>query len=311
MPPLSLAYTADTFWREAVRDLPDEAIGDILPFEKYNLINRTQQIVQGMFADLVAEAYMDSTVVADPSDGDSGTAEAASWDASASTLSNFSGLAFVSADIGKGVVFVDSATGYVYNATILEVTDGLTIVLGGYSLPTSNINDTINVVIVTGLSISANSMTIATLPMLRYGSQVKMWISSTTAENMLPMDLPALQKWRESATQNKHTVAWSLVGSAIYFRLGSSLSSYGTLTIHYPRTAIPVSASQTTIDLLDGPMAQIGIKKLRNLLAARTSLKVEVDKERDEIKELVVALYNSFGITAKKEVIAQKTEAFL
>lgn len=297
--------TAAEFWREAVEDLGDIPVS-VQHFSKYLLINRVQELVQGMFADVVAEAYIEETTAVLSTTGKY-YVSGASWTASTNSLTATMNTAWSSSDVGNLVVFRNGTS--VYVGTIASRTSDTVVVLAGDNLPTSDIG-TVNDVMMAATTVSGDSINIGSLRLLRYGNQLNLTIKSTVTNNVETISREAFQKFNASAAQNRNKIVWALYGNTIYLAKGSNLSSYGTLTIAYPSLPTMVSTDSDNISLLDGAMAQIGINVLRAKIQRRLGIPIP-ETDKNDTRELIKMLYTSYNQDIKKEFIEQKLESLL
>ena len=296
--------TAAYFWREAVRDINVDI--EPLAFEKYNLINRTQEMVQGMFADLVGEAYLKETTAVLSTTGKY-YVSGASWVASTNSLTATMDTAWASSDVGNLVVFRDGTS--VYVGTITSRTSGTVVVLAGDNLPSADIA-TLEDVLMAATTLTGDSLNISSLRLLRYGTQLNVTIRSTVTDQIETLPRESFPKFNTTSPQNRNKIAWMLVGDTVYLSKGSSLSSYGTITIQYPALPTDVTSDSDYVDLLDGNMLQIGIAMLRAKVQRRLSVPIP-DEDKRDVRDLVMMLYNSFGQDVKKELVEQKLESLL
>jgi hypothetical protein len=292
------------FWKEAIRDL---SLDDLVPldFERYNLINRACQITQGLVADVVSEAYMEDTNPVLDSTGKY-YVSGASWTVATKTLTATMDSDWASTNVGNIVIFRDGTDTYI--GTISAWTDATNVVLRGDALPAADIT-TVDDVMMVNSAVSYASLDISTLPMLRYGTQVRLQIMSTETDFINSLPSEQFERWRTTAQQNLDRVVWTLVGQIVYFQKGTSITTLGTLTFRYPRVAKTVTSETDYIDLLDGSMMQVGIMVLRSLIQKRLGIKVDVDK--NEIAEQIQAIYRQSGGEIKKEEITKKVEALV
>lgn len=297
--------TAGEFWREAVEDLGDIPVS-APHFSKYLLINRAQEMVQGMFADLVGEAYMRESTPVLSTDGKY-YSSGASWDADTNYLTATMSTSWASTDVGNIVIFRDSSS--VYVGWVYEWISTTVVKLSGDNLPTADIA-TVNDVLMAGNTITNGQIDISTLRMLRYGTQLNINLKSTVTNSFETLSRASFNAWNTTAPQNRNKIVWTLVGTSLYLKKGSSLSSYGVLVIEYPSLPEEVSLDTDKIDLLDGTMMQIGIATLRAMVQRRLSLPIsEADKEATQ--KLIYQLYTSFNQDINKELVEQKLESLL
>lgn len=296
--------TAGYFWREAARDLDVET--PLFAFEKYNLMNRVQELTQGMFADIVAESYIRETTAVLSTTGKY-YVSGASWDADTNQLTATMDTVWSSSNLGNLVIFRDGTS--VYIGTITAWVSTTVVTLTGDNLPTADIA-TVSYVMMAGTTISNSQIDISSLKLLRYGTQLNLNLKSTITNQFETLSRSSFNAWSSTVPQNRNKIAWTLVGTGLYLKRGSSLSSYGTMTLEYPSLPTAVTGDSDYIDLLDGMMVQIGIISLRSKIQRRLGKPTD-ETDRSEAKELINALYNSFNQDIKKEFVEQKLESLL
>jgi hypothetical protein len=301
---LSAIYTVDDFWREAVRDMGD--IHNVLSFEKFNLVNRACQLTQGLMADVVAESYIRETTAVLSTTGKY-YVSGASWDVDANRLTATMDTVWASTDVGNLVVFRDGTS--VYIGTITAWVSTTVVTLTGDNLPSADIA-TLEDVLMAGTTITNSQIDISSLRLLRYGTQLNLNLKSTITNQFETLPRSSFNAWSESKPQNRNTIAWTLVGTGLYLKRGSSLSSYGTITIEYPSLPTTVTTTTEYVDLLDGAMVQIGIATLRANIQRRMNIPI-TESDKNDVGKLITALYNSFNQDIKKEFVEQKLESLL
>jgi hypothetical protein len=301
--PLSNLYTAKTFWNAATREIKEYKQNDLVYNERFNLINMACQLTQGMVGDLVSEAYRRDTTAVLSTTGKYGTTGV--FTAATNTLVATMSSDLVSADIGNMIIMRTGTT--VYIGTIVSRTNATTVVLSGDNLPAVNVAafDTITMA---GTSPTGTTLSISSLRLLRYGTQLDLQLLSTATNSVFVKASEGFSQWVTTANQNKNAIAWNLVGTNIFLKKGSSLTSYGTLTIRYPALPDLVTLDADYVDLIDGSMAQIGIVVLRTLLEKRLGVQ---SVGSTAIQEQVSSMYRSAGNEQKKEVIQEKVESLL
>ena len=299
-------YTVSEYIRNATRDIPQYEQNSAVYTERYDLINRVQELVQGMFADLVAEAYMTETTAVLSTTGKY-YSSGASWDTDTDSLTATMDTSWASTDVGNLVIFRDGTS--VYVGTITSRTSATVVVLTGDNLPAADIA-TVNDVMMAATTISGDSINVSSLKILRYGTQMNINLRSTVTDQFDTLARSAFFKWDSTDPRKRNTIAWTLIGTTIYLNKGSDVSSYGTITIEYPSLPTVVSADGDTVDLLDGAMAQIGLNVLRAKIQRRLQLPIP-EGDKNDTRELITMLYNSFNQDVKKELVEQKLESLL
>lgn len=300
---LSNDYTAGDVWNDAIFDFKEVA-RQIPDFLRFHIMNRAQNLAQGLVADVVAESYLtDLTPVFD--NASKVGVSAMSWTASTRTLTATMSVAFATTDEGKWVDFFDSTALTVgYGGTIQSYVSTTSVIVQGDNLPTSDIAivSNLNVIATTP---SGDALDISAAKILRAGTQDRIKLLSTVTNYTKSATDMELQQFYSSAPQNVNVILWNLVGVNIYLKKGSSLSTYGTLTFRYPRLPINVTLDADYLDVLDGSMMQLTICLTKTLIAKR--LGVEADYTQEIISD-VQAIYRQFDREVKLQVISKKLE---
>jgi hypothetical protein len=303
----SNSYTAELFWNAATREIAEYSQNSLLYNERFNLINSASEIAQSLVADVVSEAYMNDFLVGIPGT-DKQLVSAGSYAVATRKITATMNVAFSTDDVSATITFVDGATNY-YGIVQSFVDANNVILRDGYgNLPVANIASLTNVLLQpTTLNYSALGLT--SFRMLRYGSQIKMQVMSTLASAVIPFSPESFERWVTTAPQNRNSIAWSFVGTTLYLKKGSSLASFGTVTLRFPTLPDLILSDSETVDLLDGGMVHSGIMILKNLIQKR--LKVRPTLNVDELTQQVQSVYRSMGGEVKKEQISQKIESLL
>jgi hypothetical protein len=299
---LSRNYTAATIWREAVRDLSD--VTDVPHWEKYNLINRAIQIISGQFYDLMAESYMTDTAINYATGGkyDAGTSGTYTAATHLVTL-NSPSASLTSADIEKLVVFRISTT--IYVGKVLSVASTSTFVFDGDLFPATDgtiVNGSLSICSTVVLN---DTVSLSGINIMRTGQNIRLDLASTTTNTVKAVSQRDLDTFRTGGSNSK-TIVWCLSGDSINLKKGDGLTSYGTMTLHYPRVPYSVSADTDYIDLPDGAATEIAIIYLRSLIQHRLGVS---EDNTAIIQRLISNLYQTFGQEVTTEEVKDKAIA--
>lgn len=305
---LSRIYTCKDFFDHATRDIKNFPENDAVYNERFILIDRASQVTQAMFADIVSEAYLEDTTAVLSTTGKYGNTTA-SFNVSTKylTVTLSAGGNWSSTDIGNAVMFHNGTD--VYFGTIVDRLSNTVVKLSGDNLPSSNIS--VDYVIMSATSPTGDVISLASLRMLRYGSKLRLTIASTVTTVVDPVTVSAYNKFRSTAAQNMNRIVWQTIGDFLYLKKGWNLSSYGTLTIQYPRLPLQRTADGDYVDLLDGAMAEIGIIVLKNMIAQRALVQYDKSKDKEDLTKLIGSLYSTQGGEIAKELKQQKIESIL
>lgn len=305
---LSTEYTSIDFFRQAVSEISQFKQNSKIFTQRFDLINGTQEAVQGQFADLVAEAYMtDATPVLNEV-GKYYTSGASYVAATKRLTATMAETGWAVTDVGNMIMFRDGAN--IYVAEISQRISTTVVVISGDNLPAADIAAVSDVLMAaTGVD-GSSPIDISSLRMLRYSNQLGLRLESTATKYVIPLDPVAFQKFQPSAWSNKDKIGWMLQGNKLLVKLGSSLASGGTLKLWYPRLPYVITTDSEYVDLLDGAMVQIGILVLKTRIQKRLNLPVQPETVQ-EMQDKIGLLYNSFSGNIKKEEIQSKVEALV
>ena len=299
---LSRDFTVADIWREAVRDL--NAV-NTLAFEKYNLLNRAVQIISGQFYDLLAQSYMTDATINYVTGGkyDAGTGGTYTAATHLVTL-NSPSASLTSADIEKLVTFRISTT--IYVGKVLSVPSTSTFVFDGDLFPTTSGTIVDNSLSICSTTVLNATISLSSLRIARAGQNIRIDLASSVTNTVKAVSQVDLDTFRTGGS-NAKTIVWCLSGDNISLKKGDSLSSYGTMTIHYPRNPYIVAADTDYIDLPDGASMEIAIIYLRGLIRRRLDMPVEDNAAM--IQRLIANLYQTFGQEVTFEEVKDKAMA--
>jgi len=142
---------------------------------------------------------------------------------------------------------------------------------------------------------------------MRVGNIVKMEINSTSTNLIDAVSINDFNRFDPSALQNLSRIVWTYRGEKILLKKGNNVSSWGTLTLRYPRMPIRVKSDGDYIDVPDSPLIDLVIYKLRNMLAQRVS--VALPDETIKLQSLISMLYGSFAKQVPLEEVKNKVQA--
>lgn len=298
---LSRLWQTKEIWREAFRGV-NFPQNDAIYNERFVLINRAVISTIGQFYDLVATSYMTS-VTSVPSNDARYYVSGASWDADTNRLTVTMDTDFTATDVGKFVVFHDGTSGYA--GTVSEFVSTTVVELEGDNLPSSDIA-TVDYVIMLATAPGGDTLNLSSLKIMRYGQQVAIDVQSSVTTTLEAVTLERLRKFRSSAAGDLKKIVWAFVGDNLYLDKGDSLSSYGTLTIFYPKTPDEVTTDDDYLDVPDGPAIEIVIMKVRALVAERLNINID---QSAEMERLIRLMYQTFGAAIDDEAVKQKALA--
>lgn len=285
-------YTAKQFWREAARDFAwmKPTLND---FEKFNLMNRVVEEIGTQFY-VVAQAFYMTPVVLVNETGGLYLSSGGSWNGTTQVLSGTFNINVTSVDTGKLVTFRIGVSTFV--GFISQVISTTSFKVSGSGLPLAN--GTPSEVLIIPSVMNTDGVYIGDLPIMRTGGQYKFEMESTETNYLKEMGLPEMRTFRPSVY--KTTIGWCPNGDYILLAKGSSLSSYGTLVLRYPRIPMKVYDDTHGIDLPDGMVLNIGIMRLKQLMQERYADGEDRKNMTDFTPQLAAmekAIYDTHGIS--------------
>lgn len=288
---LSNDYTAAKVWREAVRELPNAI--NITSWDKFDVLNRAQQIAQGLVAEVVAPRYR--KVLVPVFDGASKVGSSGmSWTAATKTLTATMSVAFASTDEGKWVDFFNSTDLTVgYGGIIDNYVSTTSVVLTGDNLPASDI------AIVSNLNVLSTTpagdvLDISAARVLWSAPKELMKLFSTATNYVRRAESDEdFEQFQSASPQEANAIIWNPVGTSIYLDKGDSLSNYGTFKFHYPSLPTILTLDADYMDVLDGSMVQLTIAITKNLIARRIGEPKKQDN--NELAMLMQAIFRENG----------------
>ena len=281
------------------------AVDDTIAYaQRFELLNLAQQRVIDQFYALMSHSYMTPVVVVDDTTAKYSTAATSTYTLATTLLTvTDQSAAFNANDIGKLVMFRKSTA--IYLGVIDAVPTSTTLTLSGFNLPTGDLA-TIDTVLICATPPTGTYISLTGLSIMRVGGQIKMELESTATNAVEPVSLEAYRNFRTTAAQNRNKIVWVLSGDQLLLKKGTSLSSYGTLTLRYPRVPINLTADSDYIDLPDGAATALMVELLKRELLRRFK---QLEPNLEDLALLVKNMYNTFATLVQTEEIEQKTQA--
>jgi hypothetical protein len=153
------------------------------------------------------------------------------------------------------------------------------------------------------------SIDLSVIPIMRVGNTVKLTLGIANAANgqadMVSED--EFLAWRPANSRNTSMACACFQGNDLAFRLGSSVLTAGTVTLHYPRMPIVVTADTDHIDVPDGPLCELVIARLTIILARR--LEMQVPDMQPQIERIVASLATMYKLNLTTEEMKAKVQA--
>jgi hypothetical protein len=304
---LSRNWTYADFWRSAYVDDafdPNNAVW----FLRHKLMDEAIEFTATLFYDLMGIRYLTDVTIVPDTTGRYSASSTGTFTAATKTVTFVNmNTNFGSGDPGKIMMFRVGALVYVCRVTAFVDADNVTV--DGNNLPSTN--QTIDYILLastppTGVG-SYISTWIGDLKIMSVGQQIRTFLESSSTVNVDNVDITAVINYRSSADANKNRLVWALSGENILLAKGSSLSTYGTLTLRYPRVPYVWTADTDYIDLPDGAPVNIAILKLKSMVQDRMG-RQKTDYS-PQLEGLIQTLYRTFGGEASAEVLREKIKA--
>lgn len=299
-------YTALQAFDQARRDIHFSQ-DDSIWADRINISNRAKDTIVSVLGEIIAPGLMVPVVIASDNDGKIGSS-AMSWDSTTKRLTATMEVAFVSTDVGKEVMFTEDngdGTHGVYTGYINEYVSPSIVGIRLHTYPAADIAVVDHVTVSAG-SVDNDEISIAYLPILRYGEQVKIDLQSSETEEVIPMSREDLNTFVGNG-RNYNAIAFAISGMFIYLKKGDGIASYGTLKLFYPEIPENVYTDSDSVKLFDGAMMMLYIVIMRQIILRRMG---KLAQEEDVIKA-VQGLYQSYNQSAKNQVMVDKTKAIL
>jgi hypothetical protein len=161
-----------------------------------------------------------------------------------------------------------------------------------------------------GVSSSSNKISLSGIRASLSGGQVGMIVESTGTTAVGAVTEEEISAFRSSAAQNLKRIVWAFSGDNLLLAKGSSLVTYGTLTLRYSRVPCLTTADTDLVDLPDGIPMEMAILKLKNLIALRVGEK-PLPEADSQMSSMLKTFYGQLGVQASLEEIKTKTAAIL
>jgi hypothetical protein len=295
-------WTAKSFWHEATRDAGN--LDNIGRYERFDLITRAVQHIGSTFYDLYSNFYMTEQFCYDTNLSKRETGTGGTYTTATKTLVlNSPSSSITINDIGKLVTFSISTSIY-YSYIYSYVSASSFTVLGGV-LPSAD--GTLEDVLILGTTPSGDEISIVDMNVLM-NAGIKIEILTSETATVREVSLKEYDNF-STGGRNKKTIVWCLQGTNIKLKKGSGLSSYGTLTMRFPRIPYSVTLDTDYIDLPDGTPIELGILYLKSLVKQRITGKKEIDEQH--ARQLVSSIYTSTSGMVNEEAIKDKITAIM
>lgn len=306
---LSKDFSFSKIWTDSSFDIGSPQ-NDPLYVNRIGLVNRAQRAVLGLFYDVMAPAYKDSEMILTDVNGNY-YSSGASYIAATRTLTATMASSFTSSDVGKLVMFRYGLL--VYLCTVQSYVSATSVVVQGANLPAADIA-TVNDVLMATTTLSGDSLDISSLRTMMTGQQVGLIVECSETTLVEPITLERYKTWDSSNPANLNKVVYCLVGSTLLLKKGTSIASYGTLTIYFSGVQNLGTLDGDMVDLPDGPAIELCLIKLKQIRYEQyNQLGIDVKplaNTEAQTQELVSGLYRIFNRQeAAEDVVQDKIKA--
>jgi hypothetical protein len=225
------------------------------------------------------------------------------WSASTSTLVATMDTDFTANDVQKMVMFRIGS--YVYAGVITSVIDTITAVVSGDNLPGGDAS--VDDVLVAPTVWSSDGISIANIPIMR-SALLKLRLDSSITDTIDMVSLEEIRRFDSTSAQNRNKIVYNINGDLILMKKGSSLTTYGTMVVRYPRIPYAVNSDDDLLDIPDGAPFNILLTALKGTLSERYGGDTRKNFS-DQLTSQVAQLLNTFGVTRSTEEIKEAVTA--
>jgi len=269
--------------------------------QRHEIVNQAQSTVANMFYDLMSNSYLTEITILPDTTGRYSASGTGTYVSATKTLTFVNmNTDFGSGGVGKELTFRVGALVYSAQVTSFVSIDAVTI--DGHNLPASNV--TVDYVLLASTPPTGNVVSLVGLRLMRTAVS-KMILESTVTENVVAVSEDELRNWQTTGPRNLNTIVWALVGDQLNLRKGTSLTTYGTFTLYYPRVPINVILDADHLDIPDGAPVELALIKAQSMIARRSPGVTMPDKS-GEVGQLVQQLYRSAGREISLELLKDK-----
>lgn len=230
----------------------------------------------------------------------------ATYTASTATITSSSmNISFAAVDLQRKLVFRQGAN--IYDVIIASVVSGTQVTVTGNSLPSSDL--TLDEILIPATTPVTTHLMLGQLRILRNGPQVDMSLESTVTNYVEPLSLEEFKTWRTSAINNTSKIVYCLNGDEILTKKGDSLTTFGTLTLYFPRVAVRGIQDSDYVDFPDGGTMQLALAAMKTTIAKRQ--KKDTAFYSAMLSDWIKFLYAGAKGAAETETIANRISALL
>lgn len=296
--------TALEAWDRVQIDLGLDANSPAYAF-RFSDQNEADRTVIGSVYDLVAPFYKKQVTLV-PSTVGAYYVSGASWDVDTSELTATMNRDFASTDVGCLVVLRDGTD--IYLGTVEAFVSVTVVQLSGDNLPAADIA-ALEDVLLAKTAPTSDIASLSSIDMARAGQEVGLNLFTTLTTSTSPVrtkeaTIEEIQTFRPADNRNKNLIRFALSGNSLYLAKGSSLASYGTLTLEYPGWPTAVTSDSSLKDVPDGAIYELSILQWEKMIRRR--LGIPEPELRSEIQQHISNAYTAFGRSLSFEARKEK-----
>ena len=299
---LSRDWTALRFFNLILTDL-NKTKNDVSYAQRFELMNKAVATTANTFYDLMSNAYM-TPITLLPSTVGRTYVSGATWTAATNRLTATMNTSFGSGDVGNLIVFSVGAS-LVYVGTITQFISTTVVVVSGSNLPLTD--QTVSGVLMPATTPTGQVLDITTLRLMRTGQPIKLELETTATIQLEACTSGEIFKFDTTDPGNANKIVWAYSGDQILLAKGSTLATYGTFTLRYPRIPNALTSDADSIDLPDGAAISISMLLTKSYIAERGQ-----EKSPDvsaEMEYYIKSMYRTFGQEADAERVKEKVIA--
>jgi hypothetical protein len=125
-----------------------------------------------------------------------------------------------------------------------------------------------------------------------------------------PVSVAEYATFRRSDRQNWNRMVYAYAGESLLLDKGKLLTTWGTLTLWYPKIPDRPTSDASYIDMPDGAAMALMFPATRARINKRLHNKVD-DKDVAEARQILQQVYAAAGEQATKQELDQRTETVL
>jgi hypothetical protein len=152
---------------------------------------------------------------------------------------------------------------------------------------------------------SSDTIDLSTIRIRGGGAQVDVVIQSSITRSIYGVDMDEFMTFRSTAAQNATKIVFHVTDSKIYLKTG--LTSYGTITLYYPRLPIQAVTDGDYVDLPDGVPMSLAIGLMKKIVGERLNVKGAFNPA--DMQSQVYDFWKAFDSTVSFQDVKDKMKA--